>query len=107
MLSNRWHILTGEYPPQPGGVSDYTQGVAEALTAEGNEVEIWAPPTEGTDITKDGLAVHRLPDRFGPRSLTRLDRGLHRRPGRVLVQYTPHAFGWKGMNLLLVAWLAL
>src|SRR5207248_6476969 len=26
-----WHVLTGEYPPQPGGVSDYTRQVARGL----------------------------------------------------------------------------
>ncbi len=26
-----WHIVTGEYPPQPGGVSDYTEAVARGL----------------------------------------------------------------------------
>ena len=31
MLKLAWHILTGEYPPAPGGVSDYTRAVARAL----------------------------------------------------------------------------
>ena len=26
-----WAILTGEYPPQPGGVSDYTRLVARGI----------------------------------------------------------------------------
>ena len=39
----QWHILTGEYPPQPGGVSDYTRMVAEGLAAAGDEVVVWAP----------------------------------------------------------------
>ena len=28
-----WHIITGEYPPVIGGVSDYCQVVAEGLAA--------------------------------------------------------------------------
>jgi glycosyltransferase involved in cell wall biosynthesis len=34
-----------------------------------------------------------------------LEGALARRPGRVLLQYTPHAFGWKAMNVPLCAWL--
>jgi hypothetical protein len=35
LLMLRWHIITGEYPPQPGGVSDYTRLVARGWqTAE-------------------------------------------------------------------------
>ncbi len=28
-----WFIITGEYPPQPGGLSDYTELVANGLGA--------------------------------------------------------------------------
>ena len=54
------------------------------------------------------MSVRRLPDRFGPRGLTALDRVLFARPrpDRVLVQYVPHAFGWKAMNLPFAAWVA-
>ena len=31
-----WAILTGEYPPQPGGVSDYTLQVCRGLAAAGS-----------------------------------------------------------------------
>jgi hypothetical protein len=41
-----WHILTGEYPPQPGGVSDYTRQLARALVDAGDSVEVWAPHFE-------------------------------------------------------------
>ena len=48
------------------------------------------------------------PGEFGPAGLRRLDRELDRFPGprTVLVQYTPHAFGWKAMNLPFAAWAA-
>ena len=42
-----WHILSGEYPPQPGGVSDYTAGLAEGLAKAGAEVHVWVPPASG------------------------------------------------------------
>ncbi len=105
----RWAILTGEYPPQPGGVSDYTRLVAEGLAAVGDEVAVYAPPQGiGPDSALPGVRVRRLPDRFGLRGLRWLDRELARdRPDRILIQYVPHAFGLKAMNLPFAAWLAL
>ncbi len=38
-----WHIITGEYPPAIGGVSSYTQLVAEGLAAAGDAVHVWCP----------------------------------------------------------------
>lgn len=102
----RWHILTGEYEPQPGGVSDYTTLVAHALACEGDEVHVWTP-SPGAPSGASGVVVHRLPDHFGPRALTELSRYLRsdRSPRRVLVQYVPQALGWKGANLGVCLWL--
>ncbi len=105
----RWAILTGEYPPDPGGVSDYTQLIACGLAAAGDEVRVYAPPRRGSVDPDDlGVAVHRLPGRFGPRSLVLLERLLAKypRPDRILVQYVPHAFGYKAMNLPFALWVA-
>jgi len=101
-------ILTGEYPPQAGGVSDYTRLVVEGLAAVGDEVAVYAPPQAiGPDSAPPGVRVRRLPDRFGLRGLHWLDRELVRdRPDRVLIQYVPHAFGLKAMNLPFAAWIA-
>lgn len=103
----RWAILTGEYPPQPGGVSDYARCVSRELAAAGDAVRIYAPAIREPEVVDAGVEVHRLPGSFGPRSLLALDRHLSRtRPDRILVQYVPHAFGWKAMNLPFAAWLA-
>ena len=102
--ARRWHIVTGEYPPQPGGVADYTRSVAAGLAAAGDEVIVWAP-ANGVPARERDVAVHALPGQFGPAALAVLDRALQRRPGRVLLQYTPHAFGYKAMNVPLCAWL--
>ncbi|HSP78119.1 MAG TPA: glycosyltransferase family 4 protein [Myxococcaceae bacterium] len=102
-----WHLLTGEYPPQPGGVSDYTRQVAESLVHEGCTVHVWAP---GDTRQESGqpVTVHRLPEGFGLRGLRRMERELERLPGphRLLVQYVPHAFGYKAMNVPFALWLA-
>jgi hypothetical protein len=129
-----WHIITGEYPPQIGGVSDYTSLVANGLAEAGNVVHVWAPVPErvedrssrasalpsveqqlqsgnrfASDIHNSDCAepiVHRLPGHFGLRSLVTLDRKLRTSlPSTVLVQYVPHAFGYKAMNLPLCLWL--
>jgi glycosyltransferase involved in cell wall biosynthesis len=105
-LSERsWHLVTGEYPPQPGGVADYTQQLARALTAAGERVHVWAPGGTATRIN-DSIAVHGLPD-FGPRGLCMLSTGLGEVSGRrrLLVQYVPTAYGFRGMNLPFAFWL--
>jgi len=104
-VSRRWHIITGEYPPQFGGVADYSRQVAGGLAREGDEVVVWAPQCDGATPEDVDVEVRRLPGHFGPRALAALDAGLARQPGRVLVQYTPHAFGLKAMNVLFCAWL--
>jgi glycosyltransferase involved in cell wall biosynthesis len=103
-----WHVVTGEYPPQPGGVSAYTRQVARGLAAAGDCVTVWAPRTDAPDTRDDGVDVRRLPDVFGLRSLRLLDAELGRdaSPHRMLVQYVPHAFGWKGANLPFCRWMA-
>ena len=103
----RWVILTGEYPPQPGGVSDYTRLVARGLAAAGDMVQVWAPPVVAPEQADDEVTVHRLPDHFGRGSRAELDRVFKEMPAgtRVFVQYVPHAFGWKAMNLPFCVWL--
>ena len=102
-----WAILTGEYPPQPGGVSDYTQLVVRALVTAGDVVQVWAPPGAAQESAEDGVTVHRLPDHFGSGSRAELARVFKQMPAntRVFVQYVPHAFGWKAMNLPFCVWL--
>jgi hypothetical protein len=68
-------------------------------------VVVWAPHSAGALPEDGGVLVRRLPGRFGPVAVAQLEGALARRPGRVLLQYTPHAFGWKAMNVPLCAWL--
>ncbi|NOK37684.1 hypothetical protein HMI49_31240 [Corallococcus exercitus] len=106
-MSRAWHLLTGEYPPAPGGVSDHCRSVAHALLSAGETVHVWTPGAEG--VTDDqGVTVHRWPGLFTPRGLVRLTRELDATPGprRLLLQYVPHAFGMKAMNVPFCAWFA-
>jgi glycosyltransferase involved in cell wall biosynthesis len=103
----RWHLITGEYPPTPGGVSDYTRQLAIALVSHGQRVEVWAPRASGAEPTDAGIEIHRL-ESFGARGLAalgaRIDSlGSHQ---RLFLQYVPQAFGAHGMNVRLVRWLS-
>jgi glycosyltransferase involved in cell wall biosynthesis len=102
-----WHLLTGEYPPDLGGVGDYTAQLAGALALQGDEVHVWHPEGAGVPPEVPGVESHPLPGHFGPRALARLSAWLDRSPGprRLLVQYVPGAFGWRSMNLLFCLWL--
>jgi glycosyltransferase involved in cell wall biosynthesis len=106
MKQATWHILTGEYAPAPGGVANYTQVIARGLAAAGDEVNVWSPPYEGRLATDLGVRVHALPEGYGPFGLAQLARAFRRYdyPVRVLVQYVPHAFGLKAMNLPFALW---
>jgi glycosyltransferase involved in cell wall biosynthesis len=101
-----WHIVTGEYPPAIGGVADYTQLVARGLAASGDTVTVWTPSAGGA--SESGVTVRVLPDCYGLRSLRLMSREINPRTStRILVQYVPHAFGWKGGNLPFCFWLRL
>ncbi|MBL9091064.1 MAG: glycosyltransferase [Planctomycetaceae bacterium] len=110
----RWAIVTGEYPPQPGGVADYTRQVARALTAAGDSVTVFTSALEASQVTpadesfvNDGVAVVRLSDHFGLRGLGELQRRLRElRPDRIWLQYVPHAYGHKAMNVPFAWWAA-
>lgn len=105
--SSVWHLITGEYPPQIGGVADYTQLVAHALADGGDDVHVWAPTRDGADAAVEGrVTVHGLPGHFGARALVQLSRGMQKLPsGRIVVQYVPNAFGWHAINLPFCLWL--
>lgn len=101
-----WHIIAPEYPPARGGVADYTRLIAGGLALRGARVNVWAPALPAADAPEPGVEVHRLPGRFGPRALAALGRGLNAAAAdRILVQYVPHGFGMRAMNLPFCLWL--
>jgi glycosyltransferase involved in cell wall biosynthesis len=114
-----WHILTGEYPPTPGGVADYTSLVANGLAARGCKVDVWTVPAVvlgDQPLTLDdrpsaighpsSVEVHRAADRWSRAGLARLGEAIGPPGGQLLlVQYTPNAWGYKGLNLGFCRWL--
>lgn len=102
-----WHIITCEYPPQSGGVSDYSEGLAAGLATPGGQVHVWCPASPGTQPPKAGIDVHRQFGRFSPRDLRRVGTELDAFPSprRLLVQWVPHGYGYASMNLAFCWWL--
>lgn len=85
-------IISGEFPPMPGGVSDYSRGLRDALRDRGYSVTV-AAPSDDADI--------RLS--FDPPSVRQLlgRSGVAR---RWLIQWVPHAYGWRSLNPTVPAW---
>lgn len=151
-----WHIVTCEYPPQTGGVSDYARLLAEGLARAGESVQVWSPAIEtretrarveetrarekrtdekragenrfvetqaGEDEGRVGkedvdgkepkaarsaaAVVRRELGRFSLRDLRRAGKLLdaESEPRRLLVQYVPHGYGWRAMNVAFCLWL--
>ncbi len=108
MKTLSWHIITCEYPPQFGGVSDYTRTLAEGLVKAGDEVHVWAPQWEGLLLTPEkNVNVHRELGRFSRADLKRAGKLLDQFPGprRLLVQWVPHGYGYRSMNIDFCRWL--
>jgi len=103
-----WHLIVGEYPPQPGGVADYAHRVAGALAHEGAAVHVWCPPADRPTPEQPGVTVHREAGSWSSADLARLDAKIEAtpRPRRLFAQYVPQSFGQRGMNLGFCRWLA-
>jgi glycosyltransferase involved in cell wall biosynthesis len=104
-------LLAPEYPPDCGGVGDYTALVAAGLAAAGDDVHVWYPAERGmagpiAHPNGPRLTVHRLPDRFRRASRRALAAALSAEPGILLAQYVPGAYGARGLNVPFCRWLA-
>lgn len=101
-----WHIVACEYPPQIGGVSGYVSNVARELAAAGHQVHVWCPPASGPRPASAGVAVHGELGQFSPADLRRVSRmlDLFPPPLRLLIQWVPHGYGYRSMNLPFCLW---
>jgi glycosyltransferase involved in cell wall biosynthesis len=102
-----WHLVTSEYPTQTGGVSDYSYLIARGLGASGDVVHVWCPAWRGGTLEARGVMVHRMLGHMGPRDLRRTGEMLNRFSSvrRLLVQWVPHGYGYRSMNLAFCLWL--
>ena len=102
-----WHVLTPEYPPDVGGVADYVRVLAPALVPAVGDVHVWCPgPEDAVAHGGDGVVVHRRREPFTRTGLRGLGRALDEcaAPRVLLVEYVPHGFGARGMNVGFARW---
>ena len=104
LASSNWHIISCEYPPQVGGVADFTRVIARGLAARGESVDVWAPAPAASEGT---FAVHEVGS-YRATALPALDRAVDACPGprRLFVQWVPHGYGYKSLNVPFCAWIA-
>ena len=101
-----WHLITCEYPPDVGGISDHTAQVAAGLAAAGDEVHVYCPgvarPVPGA------IHLHPVLGAFASEDLRRADRLIDacKSPRRLMVQWVPHGFGRRSLNLGFCLWVA-
>lgn len=101
-----WHIVTPEYPPVSGGVSHYVYSLAGALSQAGDEVHVWSPAAKDPAPVIAGVRVHCEPGAFRITDLWRTGRALNRfpEPRRILVQWVPHGYRYRSMNIAFCLW---
>jgi glycosyltransferase involved in cell wall biosynthesis len=100
------HFLTPEYPPLHGGVADYTHQIATELSRTGETVHVWGPRSIA-GLPGSAVVVHPDLGMFRPGDLRKADVLLDAfaSPRRLVVQWVPHGFGLRGMNLPFCFWL--
>ena len=102
-------LITGEYPPQQGGVGDFTRELARALIAAGHEAQVITGCSEAGCRMQD-RRWHRCAacDQFVGSALLEADcrQSFSANSFDVLnIQYEPAAYGMQvGVNFLPSAW---
>ena len=99
-----WHLITCEFPPMVGGVSEHSRVLAEEAAARGLDVHVWTP---GGARPLPGVQIHDTLGSFGPADLARSDAALDRYPPprRVVLQWVPHGYGRRGINVGFARWI--
>ncbi|HST04979.1 MAG TPA: glycosyltransferase [Chloroflexia bacterium] len=95
-------LITGEFPPAPGGVGDYTCELAQALQASGMDSRVVTPATEHERRTTGGYKRRARVYRVARITLGAVLRALKGARARVAhIQYQTGAYGMKPtVNLL-------
>jgi hypothetical protein len=98
------HLITCEYPPAIGGVSEHSRVIAEGAASLGFDVHVWTG-AEGSGRPR--VDVHSTLQQFSALAFTRTDEGLadSSAPRRLIVQWVPHGYGRRGLNVAFAHWL--
>jgi glycosyltransferase involved in cell wall biosynthesis len=95
-------LITGEYPPRPGGVSDYSENLAAALADSGHKVDIVTclKPSQSQTKPVAGVTVAIVPG-WRLAQLPGLSRLIHEtHPDLLVFQYVPQLYGRGGISPL-------
>lgn len=100
-----WHLITPEFPPLLGGVSDHSRVLAAAAARCGRAVHVWTVPGA---LPVGGVTLHTTLGVFSPPDLLQTATTLdtHHGPRELFVQWVPHGFGYRGMNVHFARWVA-
>ena len=108
LAMSTWHLICPEFPPMPGGVSEHSRVLVEAATSRGLDVRVWT--AQGASVLPNALNVEVQPSlgTFGAGDLARTGALLDRFPAprRIVLQWVPHGYGRRGMNLPFARWIA-
>src|SRR5688500_16592471 len=87
-----------------GGVSEHSRVVAEAAAAERFDVHVW---TGAAGAASQGVNVQPVLGDFSAAALARAGAALDEWPAprRVVVQWVPHGYGYKGVNIAFSRWI--
>jgi len=101
------HVITCEYPPQTGGVSDYVYLITSKLASTGWVAHVWGPRLEGKPPGISGASFHDEMGRFSPSDIKRTDNQLNQfsSPRHLFVQWVPHGYGYKSLNIWFCFWI--
>ncbi len=105
-------LITGEYPPQQGGVGDFTRELARALIAGGHETQVvtTAVSNQRSAVSpnpEDGIVVQRRVTSWGIGCWDQIaDIANLERFDVLNIQYEPAAYAMQvGVNLLPSGWM--
>jgi glycosyltransferase involved in cell wall biosynthesis len=100
-------MLSPEFPPTSGGVGDYVFLLANALAERGDQVHVWCSGSGRPEILPSGVEVHPALGNLNPTALWRVGRAIDQfpKPRHIVLQWVPHSFGWRSMNLPFCLWM--
>ncbi len=101
-------FITGEYPPQQGGVGDFTRELAQAVNTSGHTAQVITGGTHAAVAAQqeDGVTIQRVISSWGMKCWAEIAEVARRQQLDVLnIQYEPAAYAMHiGVNFLPSAW---
>ena len=103
-----WHLISPEFPPIPGGVSEHSRVLVETAVSRGLAVHVWTAAGGEAIASRPSVEVHPSLGGFGAGDIARTGALLDAfpRPRRIVLQWVPHGYGRSGMNLSFARWIA-